>query len=308
MRKKVLIIAGPTAVGKSELTLRLGEWLDAEIISADSMQVYRGMDIGTAKPTKQEQSRVPHHLLDVIDPGDIMTAADYQSLARSAIDDITARGRLPILSGGTGLYIRATIDHYNFMPLETDWQRRTSLRDELVDKGAAAMHSRLTELDPLVAARVHPNDSRRIIRALEVHGSTGRALSSWEAANKDTKPLYDVLFIALSRPRADLYRRIELRIDDMITAGLVDEVRRLADSNLGFVAGQALGYKELLPYIKGELTLEQATERIKQQTRRYAKRQLSWFRADRRVIWVDCVDIDVAFTSILSIVADRWHL
>lgn len=306
MKERVLIIAGPTAVGKTEVTLRLAEHYGGEVVSADSMQVYQGMDIGTAKPTAAERKRVVHHLLDVISPGEIMTVADYQSLARSAFRDIAARGRLPILSGGTGLYIKAAIDHYNFTPLDTDWALRDKLRAQLSEEGAEAMHARLAAIDPLVAARIHPNDSRRVVRALEVHATTGRPLSRWEQDARCAEPLYDVLFFVLTRPRPDLYRRIEARVDEMFSRGLVEEVRTLAETNLGFVAGQALGYKELIPYLQGAITLDEARENVKQQTRRYAKRQLSWFRADQRAIWVDCVDMDAAFTNILSIVANRW--
>ena len=308
MGERVLIVAGPTAVGKTEIALRLAEHFGGEIISADSMQVYRGMDIGTAKPTHAERQRVAHHLLDVISPGEIMTAADYQSLARSAINDITARGGLPIITGGTGLYIRAAIDHYNFTPLETDWELRALLRRQSAEEGPLAMHARLAEIDKVAAARIHPNDSRRIVRALEVYATTGRPLSSWEEAAQGSGPLYDVIFCALNRPRQELYARIDARVDEMFARGLLEEVRSLAAVNLGFVAGQALGYKELLPCLRGEIALEAASERIKQETRRYAKRQLSWFRADSRAVWIDCSDMDAALANILSIVAQRWPL
>lgn len=305
---RLLVIAGPTAVGKTGLTIELAEELGAEIISADSMQVYRGMDIGTAKAVREERERVRHHLIDILDVGDHMSAAQFQKLARDLISDINGRGKLPILTGGTGLYIRAVVDPYNFTPLETDWKLRQRLREEIERVGLSALHERLSRVDAAAAARISPNDARRIIRALEVHEQTGRPLSCWEQMARDTSPRYDALFVCLTLPRDLLYRRIEERVDNMLAEGLVEEVRGLAALDWSFVSSQALGYKELLPFLEGRISLPEASERIKMQTRRYAKRQLSWFRADERYTWVDAVDSSRAYREVRALVADRWHM
>ncbi|MBS3949634.1 MAG: tRNA (adenosine(37)-N6)-dimethylallyltransferase MiaA [Peptococcaceae bacterium] len=308
MKQQVLVIVGPTAVGKTELTLRLAEELDGEIISADSMQVYRGMDIGTAKASLVERERIPHHLIDVVDPGENFSAADYQRLSRQAVDGIVARGKLPIFSGGTGLYVRAAIDDYNFIEVENNYTVRDSLKQQVREAGLDALYKRLQSVDPRVAQRLHSNDERRIVRALEVYETTGQTLSFWEQQKDVNKSVYDAIFIGLNRPREELYARVNLRIEQMIKEGLVDEVKSLVDMGLSFVAQQALGYKELLPYLEGRLTLEEAKELIKLQTRRYAKRQLTWFRADTRVKWVDVTNMEQAQQEILPILAKQWQI
>lgn len=308
MKQRVLVIVGPTAVGKTELTLRLAEELDGEIISADSMQVYRGMDIGTAKATLAERERIPHHLIDVVEPGKTFSAADYQRLSRLAVEDITARGKLPIFSGGTGLYVKAAIDDYNFIEVENNYTVRNSLKQQVREAGLEALYKRLQSVDPRVAERLHFNDERRIVRALEVYETTGQTLSFWEQQKDVKSSVFDAIFIGLNRPRDDLYARVNLRIEKMIKDGLVEEVKSLVDRGLSFVAQQALGYKELLPYLEGRLTLEEAKELIKLQTRRYAKRQLTWFRADTRVNWVDVSNMEQAQLEILPILAKQWEI
>jgi len=308
MKQRVLVIVGPTAVGKTELTLRLAEELNGEIISADSMQVYRGMDIGTAKPSLAERERIPHHLIDVVEPGETFSAADYQRLSRQAVGDITSRGRLPIFSGGTGLYVKAAIDEYNFIEVENNYTVRDSLKRQVREAGLAALYKRLQSVDPRVAQRLHFNDERRIVRALEVYETTGQTLSFWEQQKDVNSSVFDAIFIGLNRPREELYARVNLRVEQMINEGLVQEVQSLVDRGLSFVAKQALGYKELLPYLEGRLTLEEAKELIKQQTRRYAKRQLTWFRADSRVRWVDASDMERAQQEILPILAKQWEI
>lgn len=308
MKTRVLVIVGPTAVGKTELTLHLAEKLGGEIISADSMQVYRGMDIGTAKPSHAEQARIPHHLINLVEPGETFSAADYQRLSRQAVQDISERGRLPIFSGGTGLYIKAAIDEYNFIVAENNYTVRDSLKQQAREAGLGALYHRLQSVDPTVAARVHPNDERRIVRALEVYETTGSPLSFWEQQKDISTSVFDAVFIGLTRPRDQLYARVNLRVEQMVSHGLVDEVKSLVDRGLSCVAQQALGYKELLPYLEGRLTLQEAKELIKLQTRRYAKRQITWFRADPRVCWVDVTDMARAEQDILAILAKRWEI
>ncbi len=310
---KLLVIVGPTAVGKTDIAIQLALKLNGEIISADSMQIYRGMDIGTAKPTLEEQAGIPHHLIDVVDPGEPFSVADFQALARAKIDEISARGRLPILAGGTGLYVRAVIDPYNFIPAETDWKMREKLRRQAQEVGLASIYQWLSEVDPVAADRIHPNDARRIIRALEVYQTTGKPLSFWEQQVDTDRPLYDLLMIGLNRPRQELYQRINLRVDKMVEAGLLDEARRLLAQGLDekFIANQAIGYKEFFPYLKGQETLDEAMERLKQNTRRYAKRQLTWFRADPRIQWVQITvgrQTAEIVNDILQIVAAKWQI
>lgn len=308
MKPRILAIVGPTAVGKTSLSLQVAARLHGEIISADSMQVYRGMDIGTAKPTLAERSLIPHHLIDVVDPGESFSAADYQRLARAAVDDILERGRLPIFSGGTGLYIRAAIDDYNFTASENNPTVRKKLQQELQEAGLPALYTRLEQVDPRVASRLHATDQRRIIRALEVYETTGRALSSWESEKDIKNALYDVLIIGLLRPREELYARIDARVEQMFATGLLEEARQLFAQGISLVALQALGYKELLAYLEGHSSLEEVKAILKQQTRRYAKRQMTWFRADSRVHWVDAQDSQKAISGILEIVAKERHM
>ncbi|MBS3938894.1 MAG: tRNA (adenosine(37)-N6)-dimethylallyltransferase MiaA [Peptococcaceae bacterium] len=308
MKPRVLAIVGPTAVGKSELTLHLAARLDGEIISADSMQVYRGMDIGTAKPSPAERCLRPHHLIDVVEPGATFSAADYQLLARAAVRDILGRGKLPIFSGGTGLYLRAAIDDYNFTATESNDLVRNKLHQEVREAGLAALYTRLRHVDAKVAMRLDPNDQRRILRALEVFETTGRPLSAWESEKDIRSSIYDVILIGLIRPRDELYSRIDERVEQMITSGLLEETRRLYEGGLSFVAGQALGYKELQAHLEGQSTLEEAKERLKRQTRRFAKRQLTWFRADPRIQWVDAGDLRQAEGTILEILAKEWGM
>lgn len=310
--QKLLVIVGPTAVGKTDIAILLAKRLNGEIISADSMQIYRGMDIGTAKPTLEEQAGIPHHLLDIVDPGQPFSVADYQTQARQKIEEIAARGRLPILAGGTGLYVRAVIDPYNFIPADTDWDLRARLRRQAQEAGLAALYQWLSEIDPIAAERIHANDERRIIRALEVYQTTGQPLSFWEQQT-DKQPLYDLIMIGLNRPRAELYERINQRVDLMLEQGLLAEAQGLMAAGLdeNFIASQAIGYKEFFAYLRGKESLAEATEKLKQGTRRYAKRQLTWFRADKRVQWAevgrDRTAVELV-NEILQIVAEPWKM
>lgn len=284
----LVVITGPTAVGKTDVGIEVALALNGEVVSADSMMVYRGMDIGTAKPSLAERRGVPHHLIDVADPDEHFTVARYQELASAAIKDIQGRSRLPLLVGGTGLYIRAVIDRYRF-PVQCDPDLRSRLQDEARLFGSPHLHGRLAAVDPATAARLHPNDQRRIIRALEVFIQTGTPLSRFLEHGCRREPQYRLAMFGLSMPRVLLYRRIEKRVDELVQAGLVEEVRGLLAQGYGpeLVAMKGLGYKEMVGYLRGNTTLEEAVNILKRNTRRFAKRQFTWFRRDDRICWLD---------------------
>ena len=279
----VLALVGPTAAGKTELALALAERLGAEVVSADAMLVYRGMDIGTAKPTQQERARVPHHLVDLVDPGEEFSVARFQPLARAAIADVLERGRLPLLVGGSGLYFHAVVDDFVVPP--TDPAVRARLEAEAAAAGLPELYARLAAADPAAAARIQPGNLRRTVRALEVMELTGRPFSSFRAAMDDPVSRYRLTVLGLD-PGAELLRaRVAERVAAMAAAGLVEEVRRLAERPLSRTARQALGYKELLDAIEQGTAVAEALEAVVRRTRSYARRQLAWFRRDPRVRW-----------------------
>jgi tRNA dimethylallyltransferase len=284
----LLVVLGPTAVGKTKLGLELALRYGGEIVSGDSMQVYRGMDIGTAKATAEERALVPHHLIDIRDPDYPFSVAEFQQLAHEAIVDIAARGKLPLLVGGTGLYIESLCYGFEFTDAGTDEAYRRELADFAAAHGDEALHARLREVDPATAERLHPNDRRRIIRALEIARLTGKPLSEHLAGQKKQSP-YECCFIGLTMEREALYRRIEQRVDKMLAEGLVAEVRRLlrAGYTADHVSMQGIGYKELAAYVNGAVSLEEAVAALKRNTRRFAKRQLSWFRRMPDIHWID---------------------
>ncbi len=286
-RTPLLAIVGPTATGKTEVSLRVAENLGAEIISADSMLVYRGMDIGTAKPTPEEMGRVLHHMIDVADPGEAFNVALYSRLVKEVLKGVRERGNLPLLAGGTGLYVKAVVDGYNFSEAGTDRELRARLMQECSTMGRAALHERLKKVDPCTASRLHINDVKRVIRALEVYYLTGRTLSG--SASRGTNPPFNLVMYGLTMDREKLYARIEKRVDKMMAAGLVKEVRDLLARGYSpeLTSMQGLGYKEIILFLKGELTLDQAVDLLKRNTRRFAKRQLTWFRKDARISWID---------------------
>jgi len=291
-KKPLAVIVGPTAVGKSKIAIELALRLDGEVVTADSMQVYRGLDIGTDKPALGDRKGVPHHLVDVLDPDQRFNVAEYRKLAHDAIAMIHARGRLPILSGGTGLYVKAVLDEFLFPDEGADYDLRTRLEEEARLLGPQALHRRLAQIDPPTARRLHPNDVRRVIRAIEVYETTGRPLSEHLAEARAPSPRYRVAIVGLTRPRDVLYRRIEERVDRQIQEGLVDEVKRLMERYGELpVARQALGYKEITAYLRGECSLERAIEILKRDTRRFAKRQFTWFRKDQRIRWFDLEEL-----------------
>jgi tRNA dimethylallyltransferase len=283
MQRLVIAVVGPTAAGKSELSLRLAQSVDGEVVNADSMQLYRGMDIGTAKLAPAERAGVPHHVLDVWEVSEPASVSAYQLLARAAIEGILARGRIPILVGGSGLYVRAAIDNLDFPG--TDPQLRERLEDELARVGPAALHARLASVDPVAATAILPGNGRRIVRALEVVELSGRPFS---ATLPRFEAVYPTVQIGLDVPRAELDRRIADRVDRMWKLGLVDEVRGLADAGLrdGRTASRALGYAQVLRFLDGELTQQEAAAQTILATRRFVRRQESWFRRDPRIRWL----------------------
>ena len=277
---QALILTGPTGSGKSQLALDLTERLDAEIVSMDSMALYRRMDIGTAKPTAEERRRVPHHLIDVLEPWESASVAWWLERAVACCRDIRARGKRPLFVGGTPLYLKALLHGLFEGPLADETIRRR-LSDEAATSGGAALHARLAAIDPVSAARLHPNDVRRIIRALEVWELTDRPISDWQTQwNKKMLPNLEGRCFYLDLPRAQLYARIDARVERMIAEGLVDEVRALRqlERPLSREAAQALGYKEMFAFIHGQADLAQTIQHIQTRSRRFAKRQMTWFR------------------------------
>jgi tRNA dimethylallyltransferase len=284
MGTRVIAVVGATATGKSGLATELALALGGEVVNADSMQLYQGMDIGTAKEPEAARRGVPHHLLDIWPVTQTANVADYAKLARAAIDEIIARGRVPVLAGGSGLYVRAALDDLDFPG--TDEAIRASLEEELARVGAAALHTRLARLDPAAAAAILPGNGRRIVRALEVIEISGRPFTATMPAFTENRPAVQ---IGLTLPRPELDQRIAARVDRMWQAGLEAEVRRLAAQGLcdGKTASRALGYQQLLRYLDGEWTLDEARLETMKATRRFARRQESWFRRDPRVRWLD---------------------
>ncbi|MBR5537833.1 MAG: tRNA (adenosine(37)-N6)-dimethylallyltransferase MiaA [Clostridia bacterium] len=288
MSDKIVVVCGPTASGKTALSIALAKAFDGEVVSADSMQIYRGMDIGTAKPTTEEMDGVPHHMLDVAAPGESYSVSRYVEEATACVEDILSRGKLPIVCGGTGLYIDGLIRGTDFQPAGTDNGIREQLEREWDARGAEAMMARLAAVDPESAARLHLSDRRRILRALEVYLATGETITVHNERSKQVPPRFEAVMIGLNtEPRDILYGRIDRRVDVMLEQGLLKEVRDLLEAGLlEGTAAQAIGYKELLAHFRGEMTLEAAADLIRQKSRNYAKRQLTWFRRDQRVKWI----------------------
>jgi tRNA dimethylallyltransferase len=299
----LVVICGPTATGKTDTAVQIAKTMGGEIVSADSMLVYRGMDIGTAKPTPSQMCGIPHHLIDIIEPDQEYNAALFQEQARIVITDIIKRNKLPLLVGGTGLYIRAVIDNYDFSGARGSDLFRKALQEEAAEHGNALLHQRLHNIDPGAASKLHPNDSRRIIRALEVYKLTGMPISSFHKIDEPSRPFYDLQMFGLTLDRAKLYLRIEQRVDQMIQAGLVDEVQGLLNRGISpeLSAMRGLGYKEIAEYLAGSLPLAKAIEMLKRNTRRFAKRQMTWFRRDKRIRWLDPDQDDVPGAIILEI-------
>ena len=292
MTKKipVIAVAGPTASGKSSLAMQLCKDLNGELLSCDSMQIYRGMDIGTAKPTKKDMAEVPHHLIDICDPDVDFSAAAFAELAKKAIEDVYSRGKTPILCGGTGLYLDSVLRGVDFGDMEPDLAYRAELLEYAEKEGAEALHARLREIDPEAAEAIHPNNVKRVARALEICKLSGMTKTEWDKNAIRGESPYNACIIALDyKNRDNLYIRIHMRVDEMFAMGLEEEARALLAK--GYLApettaGGAIGYKELLGYLNGEMTKEEAADAIKTATRHYAKRQLTWLRRNPEVHWL----------------------
>ena len=288
MENRLICICGPTASGKTALSVALAKQLHTEIISADSMQIYRGMDIGTAKPTAEERQGVPHHLLDVCAPGEPFSVARYVELADAAAQDVLSRGMVPIVAGGTGLYMDALIECSTFSGDETNLSVREKYQCMAAEQGNEAVHACLAKVDPEGADRLHPNNLKRVIRALEVYEQTGMTIDAFNRLHKRPAPKYAALKIGICpAERQTLYDRIDLRVDQMLADGLLEETKRLLDSGaLAGTAAQAIGYKELLGYLQGDAPLADCVALLKQRSRNYAKRQLTWLKRDDNIHWI----------------------
>ncbi len=290
-KPKIVGVVGPTASGKTDFAVDLALKRNGEVVSCDSMQIYRGMDIGTAKPTADETRGVPHHMIDIADPSEEFNVARFVKMARAAIDDILSRGRLPVLCGGTGLYFDSVVSNISFTESRSDPEYRAELKALAEKNGAEHIHEMLRAVDPKAAEDIHPNNLRRVIRALEIYRTTGRPKSELDIEQRG-EPLYDAEIYGLTRPREELYDRINRRVDIMLGRGLEAEVRGLIESgaDLDSTAMQAIGYKEMAEYIRGECSLSEAAEKIKRESRRYAKRQMTWFRRNKNIKWIEIKD------------------
>lgn len=288
-KKDLLIISGPTAVGKTDISIKLAKLYKGEIISADSMQIYKYMDIGSAKITNDEMQGVPHHLINIVEPNEPFSVAQYKEEVLKAIDEISSRGKLSILTGGTGLYIDSIICNYNFTESDKDEEYRVYLENQALEKGKEYVHSLLKEVDPDSYNRIHFNNLKRVIRALEVYKNTGKPFSAFDSSFEKYNVPFNINYFVLTMDRDKLYERINKRVDIMMENGLLEEVIRLkaAGYNADMQSMKGIGYKELLYYLDGKISLNDAVDLIKQGSRNYAKRQLTWFRKDPRVQWID---------------------
>ncbi len=306
MREPLVILTGPTAVGKTALSVELAKRIGGEIISADSMQVYRGMDIGSAKVKKEEMQGVPHHLIDEIDPEEEFDVVRFQAYAKKYIREILSRGRIPILTGGTGFYLQAVLYDIDFTEHGKDHGYRDSLEKIAEEQGPQVLHDMLRDVDPDAAGQIHANNVKRVIRALEYYQETGEQISGHNASERQKESPYNFAYFVLDEDRGRLYERIDARVDRMMEEGLLDEVRALKEKGCSrkMVSMQGLGYKELLDYLDQKTTLDEAVRIIKRDTRRFAKRQLTWFRRERSVIWIEKEEFGNDNEKILSYLID----
>ena len=288
MKQPLIILTGPTASGKTALSVELAKRIGGEIISADSMQVYRYMDVGSAKVTVEEMDGVPHHLIDVLDPQDSFNVVTFQEMAKEAMKKIYANGHIPIVAGGTGFYIQALLYDIDFTDNDGDMEYRHHLEELAKEQGAEVLHSMLKEVDPPSAEAIHANNVKRVIRALEFYKKTGQRISDHNEEERQKESPYNFAYYVLNMDRATLYDRIDLRVDKMIEAGLEEEVKQLKGMGCtrDMVSMQGLGYKEILDFLNGELSLEEAVYILKRDTRHFAKRQLTWFKREKDVTWV----------------------
>lgn len=302
MKRKLIILTGPTAVGKTALSIALAKRLDGEIISADSMQVYKYMDIGSAKIRPEEMDGIPHHLIDCLLPDEEFNVVRFQKLAKEALQGIYERGRIPIVVGGTGFYIQALLYDIDFSKEEGNGEIRKELEQSAAKYGTEYLHRQLEEADPVSAKEIHPNNQKRVIRALEFYRLNGYPISVHNETQRQRTSPYDFRYFVLNDDRAVLYEKIDQRVDQMLKDGLVEEVRRL--KAMGYhrqmVSMQGLGYKEMLDYLDGKCTLDDAVYLIKRDTRHFAKRQITWFHREREVLWINKKDFDHDYQKILE--------
>ena len=289
MKKPLIVLTGPTAVGKTSLSISLAKAVNGEIISADSMQVYKGMDIGSAKIRKEEMQGVTHYLVDILEPEEEFHIVKFQELAKAALEEIYAKGKIPILVGGTGFYIQAVTRDIDFTQAEQETSYREELEQFAKEKAAEYLHEKLREVDSKSAENIHANNVKRVIRALEFYHQNGTPISEHNEEQKQQTSPYNLAYFVLTAPREILYERIDRRVDQMMEEGLLEEVKSLRERGChrGMVSMQGLGYKEILAYLEGEYPLEEAVRILKRDTRHFAKRQLTWFRREQDVIWVD---------------------
>lgn len=298
----LLILTGPTSVGKSALSIALAKAVDGEIISADSMQVYRYMDIGSAKITVDQMQGVPHHMIDILDPSESFNINLFQRKAKECIREIYDRGRIPIMVGGTGFYIQSVLYDIDFTEESQPQTYRSELEQLSEQKGPGYLHEMLAAIDPESAKAIHPNNVKRVIRALEYYQSTGGKISDHNRSEREKEAAYNACYFVLNDEREKIYERIDGRVDQMLEDGLVEEVKRLQTMGMtgDMVSMQGLGYKEILAYLEGEISLERAVYLVKRDTRHFAKRQLTWFRRERDVIWVNKQEFDYDESKILD--------
>lgn len=287
--QKVIVIAGPTASGKTSLGVELAKRIDGEVISADSMQIYKDMTIGTAKPTPEETEGIPHYLIDFVPPDERYSVADFKKDAEEKIDEIIKRGKAPIIVGGTGLYIDSLVYGIDYPEIEYDEEYRNELMEKAeTEEGLKSLYEEAMKIDPEAMQIISSNDKKRITRILEIYNATGKTKTELEAKSREKGPKYDYIVFAIDWDREKLYERINLRVDIMIEQGLVDEVKEVVDKYKKFpTAMQGLGYKEVVEYLEGKITYEEMVEKIKLETRHFAKRQLTWFRKNKDIIWID---------------------
>lgn len=286
-KPKIICVVGPTASGKTGYAIKLAKEQGGEVVSCDSMQIYKEMTIGTAKPTREEMQGIPHHMLDFVDPAENYSVADFVTDAKACIDDILSRGKLPVLCGGTGLYVDSVINGITFSDDARDDAYRQELKELAEQQGVDAVHALLKEADPQAAEQIHPNNVKRVIRTLEIIKTSGMSKADYDRAARQ-EPCYDATIYGMDWEREELYRRIDLRVDLMMEQGLLKEVKHLLELGIpkSATSMQAIGYKELVAYLEEHSTLEEAVETIKRESRRYAKRQLTWFRRNRNIIWI----------------------
>lgn len=309
LKKPLIVLTGPTAVGKTKLSISLAHAVDGEIISADSMQVYRHMDIGSAKITKEEMEGIPHYLIDILEPEDEFHVAKFQNLAKEAMETIYSKGKIPILTGGTGFYIQAVVKDIDFSENAEQSGVRKELEKMVEEKGAAYLHRLLCDVDPESGQKIHANNVKRVIRALEYYQLTGEKISLHNEREAEKESPYNFAYFVLNDIRERLYQRIDQRVDQMLEAGLAEEVRQLAARGCtkDMVSMQGLGYKEMLSWLLGEYSYEEAVYILKRDTRHFAKRQITWFKREKEVIWVNKNEFDYDDSKILKYILDKCH-